>query len=120
MIWSVWVPFPDVGFGSFCLGDVDLLLVTFDSQLKIFDSLLNNHASGEHSQSYGKVGNIIAREIGEPVLNNKEQHVFDTVDTKSWKVAFLECVKVVIGSSYSNLSQVPIPMLSHYLDLSHC
>ncbi|GJR54442.1 putative reverse transcriptase domain-containing protein [Tanacetum coccineum] len=92
LIWSVWVPFPDVGFGSFWLGDVDLLLVTFDSQLKIFDSLLNNHASGEHSQSYGKVGNIIAREIGGAFLDNKEK-CLDTVDTKSWEVAFLECVK---------------------------
>ncbi|GJZ36809.1 hypothetical protein Tco_0583000, partial [Tanacetum coccineum] len=34
---------------SLGLGDVDLLLVSFDSQLKIFKSLLNNHASGEHS-----------------------------------------------------------------------
>ncbi|GKC35186.1 hypothetical protein Tco_1047570 [Tanacetum coccineum] len=49
LIWSVWVPFPDVGFGSFWLGDVDLLLITFDYELKIFDSLLNNQASGEHS-----------------------------------------------------------------------
>ncbi|GKD02838.1 hypothetical protein Tco_1177812, partial [Tanacetum coccineum] len=49
LIWSVWVPFPDVGFGSLWLGDVDLLLVTFNSELKIFDSLMNNQASGEHS-----------------------------------------------------------------------
>ncbi|GJT26822.1 hypothetical protein Tco_0907097 [Tanacetum coccineum] len=69
---------------------------------------------------YSKVRNIIAREIGEPVLNNKEQVVFDVVDTKSWEVAFLECAKVVIGSSYFNLSQVPISMLSHYLDPSYC
>ncbi|GJW51866.1 hypothetical protein Tco_0093217 [Tanacetum coccineum] len=75
------------------LGDVDLLSVAFDSQLKIFDSLLNNHASGEHSQCYSKVRNIIAQEIGEPVLNNKDQHVLDVIDTKSWEVAFLECVK---------------------------
>nr|GEW92447.1 hypothetical protein [Tanacetum cinerariifolium] len=32
-------------FGSFWHGDVDLLLVTFDSKLKIFDSRLNNQAS---------------------------------------------------------------------------
>ncbi|GJY67084.1 hypothetical protein Tco_0469322 [Tanacetum coccineum] len=67
-------------FGSFWLGDVDFL------------------------QCYSKVENIIARDIGEPILNNKEQHVLDVVDTKSWEVAFLECVKVVIGSSYFNLS----------------
>ncbi|GKF44749.1 hypothetical protein Tco_0131301, partial [Tanacetum coccineum] len=41
------------------------------------------HASGEHSQCYSKVRNIIAQEISEPVLNNKEQVVFDVVDTKS-------------------------------------
>ncbi|GJV88036.1 hypothetical protein Tco_1531974 [Tanacetum coccineum] len=84
--------FLDVGSGSFWPSDADLL-VTFDSQLKIFDSLLNNHASGEHSQCYRKVRNIIAREIGEPVLKNKDHHVFDVIDTKSWEVTFLECVK---------------------------
>ncbi|GJQ96652.1 retrovirus-related pol polyprotein from transposon TNT 1-94 [Tanacetum coccineum] len=42
--WEMEIP-----SGSFGLGDVDLLLVTFDSQLKIFDSLLNNHAFGEDS-----------------------------------------------------------------------
>nr|GFB67498.1 hypothetical protein [Tanacetum cinerariifolium] len=106
---SVWVPFPDAGSGSFWLGDVDLLLVSFDSQLKIIDSLLNNHASGEHSQCYSKVVNIIAREIGEPILNNKDQHVLDVTDTKSWEVTFLKRVKFVISSSYFNLSQIPIP-----------
>ncbi|GKA73862.1 hypothetical protein Tco_0780164 [Tanacetum coccineum] len=30
------------------LGDVDLLLITFNSKLKILDSLLNNQTSGEH------------------------------------------------------------------------
>ncbi|GJR74783.1 hypothetical protein Tco_0087148 [Tanacetum coccineum] len=114
LIWSVWVPFPDAGFGSFWLGDVDLLLVTFDSQLKIFDSLLNNQASSKHSQCYCEVGNIIAREIYESVLNNKEKHVLDVIDTKIWKVAFLESVKVVIGSSYYNLFQIPIPMPRAY------
>ncbi|GKC39254.1 hypothetical protein Tco_1051638, partial [Tanacetum coccineum] len=47
---SLWqVPFPDARFGGFWLSDVDLLLVNFDSELKIFDSLLNNQASDEHS-----------------------------------------------------------------------
>ncbi|GJT45151.1 hypothetical protein Tco_0953866 [Tanacetum coccineum] len=99
--------------GSFWLGDVDLLLVTFNSQLKIFDSLLNNHASGEHSQCCSKVGNIIAREIGEPILNNKDRHVLDVIDTKLWEVAFLECVKFVIYSSYTHththVSALPQP-----------
>ncbi|GKB85580.1 hypothetical protein Tco_0957852, partial [Tanacetum coccineum] len=98
-IWSVSAPFLNAGSASLWLGDGDLLLATLDSQLKIFDSLLNNHASGEHSQCYSKVRNIIAREIGEPILNNKDQHVLDVIDTKSWEVIFLECVKFVIGSS---------------------
>nr|GEX33892.1 hypothetical protein [Tanacetum cinerariifolium] len=108
------------GRGGYRLGDVDLLLVTFDYQLKIFDSLLNNHASGEHSQCYSKVRHVIAREIGKPVLKNKDQHILNVIDTKSWEVTFLDCVKVVIGFSYSNLSQVPIPMVSHHLDPSYC
>ncbi|GJW19475.1 hypothetical protein Tco_0026911 [Tanacetum coccineum] len=72
-----------VGSGSFRLGDVDLLLVTFNSELKIFDSLLNNQASCEHSQCYYEVGNIIAREIYESVLNNNEKHVLDVIDMKT-------------------------------------
>ncbi|GKD91791.1 hypothetical protein Tco_1371628 [Tanacetum coccineum] len=107
LIWSEWVPFFEARSGSFRLGDVDLLLVTFNSELKIFDSLLNNQASGEHSQCYCEVGNIIAREICELVLNNKEKHVLDVIDTKMWKVAFLESVNVGIGSSYYNLFQMP-------------
>ncbi|GKF46283.1 hypothetical protein Tco_0136085, partial [Tanacetum coccineum] len=34
-------------------------------------------------QCYSKVRNTIAREIGEPILNNKDQQVFDVIDTKS-------------------------------------
>ncbi|GKD39641.1 hypothetical protein Tco_1259848, partial [Tanacetum coccineum] len=30
------------------LGEVDLLLITLNSKLKILDSLLNNQTSGEH------------------------------------------------------------------------
>ncbi|GJT53129.1 hypothetical protein Tco_0988183 [Tanacetum coccineum] len=120
LIWSEWVPFSKAESGSFRLGNFDLLLVTFNSELKIFDSLLNNQASGEHSQCYCEVGNIIAQEICESVLNNKEKHVLDVIDTKTWKVAFLESVKIVIGSSYYNLFQIPIPMFPHYLDLSYC
>ncbi|GJR31529.1 hypothetical protein Tco_1107761 [Tanacetum coccineum] len=63
------------------LGDIDLLLVTFNSELKI--SLLNNQASGEHSQCYCEVRNIIAQEICESVLKNKEKHVLDVIDTKT-------------------------------------
>ncbi|GKA28606.1 hypothetical protein Tco_0714851, partial [Tanacetum coccineum] len=120
LIWSEWVLFSEVGSSSFRLGDIDLLLVTLNSELKIFDSLLNNQASGEHSQCYCEVRNIIAREIYESVLNNKEKHVLDVIDTKTWKVAFLESIKIIIGSSYYNLFQIPIPVLPHYLDLSYC
>ncbi|GJV73731.1 hypothetical protein Tco_1493726 [Tanacetum coccineum] len=63
--------FPDARSGSFWLSDVDLLLC------------------------YSKVRNIITREIGEPILNNKDQHVLDFIDTKSWEVAFLERVRLL-------------------------
>nr|GEU50275.1 hypothetical protein [Tanacetum cinerariifolium] len=49
LVWSVWVLFLDFIFGSFWLGYIDLLLVTFDSELKIFNSLLNNQASDTHT-----------------------------------------------------------------------
>nr|GEY98663.1 hypothetical protein [Tanacetum cinerariifolium] len=63
--------------------------------------------------------NIISREIYNPILNNKEKHVLDIIDTKTWKVAFLESVKMFIESSDYNLLQIHIPMFSHYLDLSY-
>nr|GEW26277.1 protein NYNRIN-like [Tanacetum cinerariifolium] len=64
LIWSVRVLFLDAVSGSSWLGEVDFLLVTFDSQLKIFDSTLNNHASGEHSQCYSKVRTSSPERLG--------------------------------------------------------
>ncbi|GJV24439.1 hypothetical protein Tco_1377134 [Tanacetum coccineum] len=75
------------------LGDVDLLLC------------------------YSKVGNIIAREIDEPILNNKDQHVLDVIDTKSWEVAFLECVKVIDVSLCSYLHGYDVCRQSEYAAL---
>ncbi|GKF89253.1 hypothetical protein Tco_0263216 [Tanacetum coccineum] len=47
-VWSIRVPFPEIWSCSIRPGDVDLLLITFNSELKIFDSLLNDQTSGEH------------------------------------------------------------------------
>ncbi|GJR16857.1 hypothetical protein Tco_0965384 [Tanacetum coccineum] len=52
VIWSVWGFVGDVGYVVIRLGDVKLLLVALDSQLKIFNSLLNDDTSCEHPKSY--------------------------------------------------------------------
>ncbi|GJZ51894.1 hypothetical protein Tco_0606409 [Tanacetum coccineum] len=38
-----------------------------------------SHYQSVSKQTTRKVGNIIAREIGEPILNNKDQHVLDAL-----------------------------------------
>nr|GEY08184.1 retrovirus-related Pol polyprotein from transposon TNT 1-94 [Tanacetum cinerariifolium] len=48
-VWSVRVSFSEIWSCSIRFGDVDLILITFNSKLKIFDSLLNNQTSGENS-----------------------------------------------------------------------
>ncbi|GKB40767.1 hypothetical protein Tco_0885709, partial [Tanacetum coccineum] len=47
-VWSVRVPFSEIWSCSIRLSDVDLLLITFNSKLKILNLLLNNQTSGEH------------------------------------------------------------------------
>nr|GEV63764.1 putative reverse transcriptase domain-containing protein [Tanacetum cinerariifolium] len=49
---SVLGHFGDVKSEGLRLGEIKLLLVAFDSQLKIFYPLNNDYASGEHSQSH--------------------------------------------------------------------
>ncbi|GJS80803.1 hypothetical protein Tco_0747344 [Tanacetum coccineum] len=52
---SVRCQFGDVRSESLRLGDIMLLLVGFDSQLKVFYPLKNNNASCEHPQCYIQV-----------------------------------------------------------------
>nr|GFD13359.1 hypothetical protein [Tanacetum cinerariifolium] len=44
----VWGHFGDVRPESLMLGDINLLLVAFNSQLKVFHPLKNDNASGKH------------------------------------------------------------------------
>ncbi|GKG37227.1 hypothetical protein Tco_0447400, partial [Tanacetum coccineum] len=46
---SVWDFVGDVEYEGLRPGDIKLLLVAFDSQLKIFHPFLNDDSSGEHS-----------------------------------------------------------------------
>nr|GEV49569.1 hypothetical protein [Tanacetum cinerariifolium] len=52
--------------------DVELILVTFDTKLKIFYSLLDYDTSCEHTSCCSKVHNNFTIEIVEFVLNNEE------------------------------------------------
>ncbi|GJW41802.1 putative reverse transcriptase domain-containing protein [Tanacetum coccineum] len=110
-MWSVWVPFLNVRSGSFWLGDVDLLLITFNSYLKIFDSLLNNHASDEHLQCYSKVENIITQDsnvvTGTFLLNNRYSSIlFDTGADRSF-----------VSTAFSSQIDITPSTLDHYYDV---
>ncbi|GKB99287.1 RNA-directed DNA polymerase, eukaryota, reverse transcriptase zinc-binding domain protein [Tanacetum coccineum] len=48
VVGSVWGKFADARLECLRTGDIQLLLVAFNSQLKIFHPLENNNASGEH------------------------------------------------------------------------
>ncbi|GJX94803.1 hypothetical protein Tco_0349389 [Tanacetum coccineum] len=49
---SVWNSVGDVGPECLWLGDIELLLVAFDSQLKVFHLLKNDNTSGEVLESH--------------------------------------------------------------------
>ncbi|GJZ41349.1 hypothetical protein Tco_0588235 [Tanacetum coccineum] len=48
VVCSVWYHVGDVGPECLWLGDIELLLVPFDSQFKVFHSLKDDNTSGEH------------------------------------------------------------------------
>ncbi|GJW63598.1 hypothetical protein Tco_0115482 [Tanacetum coccineum] len=68
VVCSVWSSFGDVGPECLRLSDIELLLVAFDSQLKIGDFL----------------------------LNQEKQPVFNITQIKSWEVIFLKRVTAMI------------------------
>nr|GEY01508.1 hypothetical protein [Tanacetum cinerariifolium] len=62
---SVWGHFGDVRPERLRPGDIKLLLVAFDSQLKVFYPLKNDNASEKHPQCHVQVKNVISFHIGE-------------------------------------------------------
>nr|GEW00074.1 hypothetical protein [Tanacetum cinerariifolium] len=56
----VWGYFSDVRPERLMSGDVKLLLVAFDSQLKVFHPLKNDNASGKHLQCHIQVKKVIS------------------------------------------------------------
>nr|GEV28943.1 hypothetical protein [Tanacetum cinerariifolium] len=74
---------------------------------RIFHTPLDDDASCEHSQGDIKSKAFINREIGQIALNQEKQHVFNVLNAKPFKIAFLEFVKLVIISTYND----PIQML---------
>ncbi|GJT70110.1 hypothetical protein Tco_1029396 [Tanacetum coccineum] len=44
-------------------GEIELLLITYDTKLDIFDTFLNNDSSGEHSQCNCQVDNVTTLEL---------------------------------------------------------
>ncbi|GJR33415.1 hypothetical protein Tco_1109647 [Tanacetum coccineum] len=49
---SVWSSVGDVGLECLWLGDIELILVAFDSQVKVFYPLKNDNTSGEVLESH--------------------------------------------------------------------
>ncbi|GKA98797.1 hypothetical protein Tco_0826734, partial [Tanacetum coccineum] len=85
------------------LGDIKLLLVAFDSQLKVFHPLKNDNTSGKHPQFHIQVENDTSLQIGEILLNYEKQHIFNITHIKSWEVTFPELVEMLIFSSKFNI-----------------
>ncbi|GJR48672.1 retrovirus-related pol polyprotein from transposon TNT 1-94 [Tanacetum coccineum] len=63
--------------GSLMLGNVDLLLITFNSKLKILDSLLNNQTSGEHPRAIAKSATTSPERFG--LLNQVVTAIADRI-----------------------------------------
>ncbi|GJY95700.1 hypothetical protein Tco_0512061 [Tanacetum coccineum] len=60
VVCSVWGNFGNVGPERLRPGDIKLLLVAFDSQLKVFHPLKNDNTSGKHPQCHVQVKNVIS------------------------------------------------------------
>nr|GEV23664.1 hypothetical protein [Tanacetum cinerariifolium] len=66
---SLWGHFGDVRPERVRPGDIKLLLVAFDSQLKVFNQLKNDNTSGKHPQCHVQVEMVISFQIRELFLN---------------------------------------------------
>ncbi|GJX06894.1 hypothetical protein Tco_0194826 [Tanacetum coccineum] len=73
VVYSVWGHVGNVRPESLRLGDIKLLLVAFDSHLKVFHPLKNDNTSGKHPQCHIQVVNDISFQIRELLLNQEKQ-----------------------------------------------
>nr|GEW80918.1 hypothetical protein [Tanacetum cinerariifolium]GEW88014.1 hypothetical protein [Tanacetum cinerariifolium] len=117
---NVWGHFGDVRPERLRPGDIKLLLVAFDSQLKVFHPLKNDNASGKHPQCDVQVEKVISFQIGEIFLNQETNHVFNIMQIKYWEVSFYELVKLLIFSSNNNLIQIFVVILLYNFDMGYC
>nr|GEU91882.1 hypothetical protein [Tanacetum cinerariifolium] len=62
------------------LSKVELLLVAFDTQLKVFYTSLDDDASCEHSKRDIKCKTFFNSQICQLALYKKQQHIFDVLD----------------------------------------
>nr|GEW28520.1 hypothetical protein [Tanacetum cinerariifolium] len=62
------------------LSKVELLLVAFDTQLKVFHTSQNDDASCEHSKRDIKRKTFFDSQISQLALYKKQQHIFDVLD----------------------------------------
>nr|GEX21510.1 putative ribonuclease H-like domain-containing protein [Tanacetum cinerariifolium] len=95
-ICCVWSSFGDVGPKCLWPSDIELLLVAFESQLKVFDQLKNDNTFGKHPECHIQAENDIFLYIGDSLLNQEKQHVFNIMQIKSWE-------ELLIFSSNYNL-----------------
>nr|GEU59782.1 hypothetical protein [Tanacetum cinerariifolium] len=77
------------------------------SGIGIIHTPLDDDASCEHSQGDIKSKAFINSEIGQLLLNQKKQHVFNVLNAKPFEISFFEFVEFITISTYND----PIRML---------
>nr|GEU61239.1 hypothetical protein [Tanacetum cinerariifolium] len=97
---------------------VELLLVAFDTQLKVFYAPLDHDASCKHSKRDVKIKTFFDCQISQLSLYKKQQHIFDVLNAKPFKIAFLELIKLIIVSSHRYPIQVLVAMPLYNLEFS--
>nr|GFB42454.1 hypothetical protein [Tanacetum cinerariifolium] len=97
---SLWIRISSVSFLTLQirpvgiqLSKVELLLVAFDTQLKVFHMSLDDDASCEHSKRDIKHKTFFDSQISQLALYKKQQHIFDVLDAKILEVVVAEVRK---------------------------
>nr|GEV61217.1 hypothetical protein [Tanacetum cinerariifolium] len=98
---------------------VELLLVAFDTQLKVFHTPLDDDASCEHSKRDVKSKAFFDCQISQLSLDKKQQHIFDVLNAYPFEITFLELVKLIIVSSHRYTIQVLMVMPLDNLEFSN-
>nr|GFB21007.1 hypothetical protein [Tanacetum cinerariifolium] len=95
---------------------VELLLVAFDSQLKVFHTPLEDDASCKHSKRDITRKTFFDCQISQLSLDKKQQHIFDVLNAWPFEISFLDLIKFIIISSYRYPIQVIVAMPLYNLE----